>query len=407
MSEDFDDVTNLAAPKGWDVQNLSQQIGNTGWFQGNTSLFTAYAGALNSYIAANYTNGTNTATISDWLLTPPIVLQQGGKLIFYTRTVSAPQFPDRLQVRMSTNGNSTDVGFSATSVGDFTTLLLDINPSYSTTGYPTVWTQYTITLDGIPAQVTGRLAFRYFVENGGPEGTNSDYIGIDAVSYACDGNATPAPSATPTPTPRAHALNLSTRLRVGTGNDVGIAGFIVNNGGSRLILVRGIGPSLGNTGIPNALADPALELHGPALFTNNNWRDAQEEAILATGIAPTNDLEAAILVGLDPGPYTAILKGNDGGVGVGLVEIYDLGVAQTSKLDNISTRGVVGTGGDIVIAGFILGGGSTNNVVLIRGIGPSLASSGVTNALMNPTLELRNSEGAIINTNDNWQDGRR
>src|SRR5207249_5855688 len=137
------------------------------------------SGAPNSYIAANYQNGAELATISNWLLTPPLTLENGARLTFWTRTTDG-MFPDRLQVRMSTNGASTNVGSTATSVGDFTTLLLNINPDYTTHGYPDVWTQFTVTLSGLPpAGATGRLAFRYFVENAGFSGANSDYIGID------------------------------------------------------------------------------------------------------------------------------------------------------------------------------------------------------------------------------------
>ena len=204
-NEGFDDINNLV-PNGWFMQNNSQPIGATGWFQGNPDVFTSQSGAPNSYIGANFNNGAGLATISNWLLTPPLVLQDGATLTFYTRTTDVgPQlFPDRLQVRMSTNGASTDVGNTATSVGDFTNLLLDINPTYGD-NYPHVWTQFTVNLSGIPGGSTlGRLAFRYFVENGGPSGVNSDYIGIDTMSYAnvCPGpTPTPTPTATPTATP--------------------------------------------------------------------------------------------------------------------------------------------------------------------------------------------------------------
>src|SRR5206468_1050567 len=117
----------------------------------------------------------------------------------WTRTVDVPAFPDRLQVRMSTNGNSSNVGSTAVDVGDFTTLLLDINPLYTTTGYPNVWTQFSVTISGLGGPVTGRLAFRYFVEDAGFSGTHSDYIGIDTVQYACNGNVTPTPTPTATP----------------------------------------------------------------------------------------------------------------------------------------------------------------------------------------------------------------
>src|SRR5204862_2232688 len=118
---------------------------------------------------------------------------------FWTRTVTTPVLADRLQVRMSTNGASTDVGATATSVGDFQTLLLDINPTYTLTGYPNAWTQFTVTVSGVPSPTTGRLAFRYFVENGGPTGANSDYIGIDTFQFSggCSGGPTPTPSPTP------------------------------------------------------------------------------------------------------------------------------------------------------------------------------------------------------------------
>ena len=187
LTEGFDLITTLV-PSGWVMQNNSQPgPGTTGWFQGNPTAFPAQSGAPNSYIAANFNNGTGTSTLSNWLLTPPVNLQNGAQLSFWTRTLTNVSFPDRLQVRMSTNGTSQNVGATATSVGDFTTLLLDINPTYTLTGYPNVWTNFVVTISGLGGPVKGRLAFRYFVENGGPSGANSDYIGIDTVQYACNG----------------------------------------------------------------------------------------------------------------------------------------------------------------------------------------------------------------------------
>jgi hypothetical protein len=192
----FEDITNLP---GWAMQNNSQPLGSTNWFQGNTTVFTAQAGPTNSYIAANFNNGSGVATLSNWLLTPPLNLQNGAQLTFWTRTISAPAFADRLQVRMSTNGSSTNVGTTATDVGDFTTLLLDINPTYTTSGYPNAWTQFTVNISGLGSPTVGRLAFRYFVENGGPDGARSDYIGIDTVSFTCVPPPTPTITSTPTP----------------------------------------------------------------------------------------------------------------------------------------------------------------------------------------------------------------
>jgi len=208
----------------------------------------------------------------------------------------------------------------------------------------------------------------------------------------------------PVSTPR--ATNLSTRLLVGPGDDVGIGGFIVTGSGPRHLLLRGIGPSLSQFGIHNFLANPVLELHGPGGFTtisNDNWRDTQETEIIATGRAPGNDLESAMLTDLAPGAYTAILSGNADTTGVGLLEVYDLSTNQDSRPANISTRGNVGTGDDIMIAGFILDGDGGADTIIVRGLGPSLSEFGL-NALPDPKLELRDSQGALIASDDNWMD---
>ena len=170
---------------GWTTQNNSVPIGSTpGWFQGNTAVFPAQAGATNSYIGANFNNTTGTNTISNWLITPQRTFNNGDVIKFWTRTPTANPFPDRLQVRRSSAGASTNVGTGPTGTGDFTTLLLDINPTYQTGGvYPEVWTEFTITLSGLAGPTSGRIAFRYFVEGGGPLGDNSNFIGIDTFSY--------------------------------------------------------------------------------------------------------------------------------------------------------------------------------------------------------------------------------
>jgi hypothetical protein len=194
-------------------------------------------------------------------------------------------------------------------------------------------------------------------------------------------------------------------MRVQTGDNVGIGGFIITGSVNKHVLIRAIGPSLTGLGVPDALADPVLELHGPGSFvtiTNNNWRDdaMQEALILATGIPPTNELESAIEARLVPGTYTAIVRGNGNTSGVALVEVYDLDAAATSKLANISTRAFVSTGDNVVIAGFMLGGNSGSVEVVVRGIGVAT----VPNPLLDPTLELRNADGALIDSDNNWQD---
>jgi hypothetical protein len=195
-------------------------------------------------------------------------------------------------------------------------------------------------------------------------------------------------------------------MRVGTGDNVGIGGFIITGQAPKHVLIRAIGPSLQQFGVPNVLADPFLELYASGsspIAVNNNWRDTHEAEIKATELPPTNDLEAAIDTTLTPGKYTAVVSGNNGGTGVALVEVYDLNQS-AGKLANISTRALVGTGDDIAIAGFILGNNGGSAPLVIRGIGPSLPSAGVKNPLPNPALELRDADGVLLAANNDWQD---
>ncbi len=187
INEGFDGTI---PPAGWTVQNNSSPLGAITWNQGSANgVFAAHTGA--GYASVNFNSGGGVATISNWMIGPGVTLNNGDKFTFWTSAAPGGGiFPDRLQVRMSTNGNSTNVGTLATDVGDFTTLLVDVNPTYSTTGYPEVWTQYTATISGVPSTgVPGRIAFRYFVENGGPAGANSNYIGVDDAQYTS--SATP------------------------------------------------------------------------------------------------------------------------------------------------------------------------------------------------------------------------
>ena len=231
------------------------------------------------------------------------------------------------------------------------------------------------------------------------------------------GTATPTPTATatatatatPTPTPNPTATpttlgNISTRLLVETGDNVLIGGFIVSGTQPKRVIVRAIGPSLPFAG---TLADPVLELRNPSgglIASNDNWRSTQETEIIATGIPPSNDLESAIVATLPAGSaYTAIVRGVNNGTGIGVVEAYDLDRTVNSKLANVSTRGFVSTGDNVMIGGTIIIG-SVPARVLFRAIGPSLTNFGVPNALQDPTLELRDGNGALLFANDNWRD---
>lgn len=214
-------------------------------------------------------------------------------------------------------------------------------------------------------------------------------------------------SITAPPPSLSKALNIATRVFIDVGDEVSIAGFFIGGPDSKRILIRGMGPSLATQGVPTPLADPVLALFdqdGNPLMSNDNWGDTQGPEISATGIAPQNTFESAILVTLAPGSYTAALAGNNNGVGNGLVEVYDLdGSTANSSLTNLSTRGFVGTGDNVLIGSFIMGEGDSP-IMVLRAIGPSLASSGVANPLQNPTLELHNGNGDMIAFNDDWEE---
>ncbi len=200
-------------------------------------------------------------------------------------------------------------------------------------------------------------------------------------------------------------LNVSTRMRVLAGDSALIGGFIVIGNTPKKVVVRAIGPSL--AGVPGVLANPVLELHGPggfATITNDNWADTQQAEIQAIGVAPGNSLESAIVATLPPGAYTAIVRGQNDATGVGLVEAYDLESFADSKLANISTRGFIDVGENVMIGGLIAGPqNGVSGPMLVRGIGPSLSAS-VPNALLDPTLELRNGSGTLVASNDDWRD---
>lgn len=196
--------------------------------------------------------------------------------------------------------------------------------------------------------------------------------------------------------------NLSTRLQVGTGNNALIGGFIVTGSQPKKVIVRAIGPSLA---LPGKLDDPTLELYGPSglLQTNDNWVESpNRQAIIDSGVAPTNDKESAIIATLpaNGSAYTAIVRGVNNTTGIGVVEAYDLDRTLDSKLANISTRGLVQTGNNVLIAGTIVTGAAAQRVI-IRAIGPSLTVPG---KLADPTLELHDANGGLLQANDNWQD---
>lgn len=196
--------------------------------------------------------------------------------------------------------------------------------------------------------------------------------------------------------------NISSRLSVGTGDNVLIGGFIITGADQKKVVVRAIGPSLAISGV---LADPALELYnasGVLVASNDNWRSTQQQEIIDTTVPPSNDKEAAIVATLDGGAYTSVLRGVNNATGIALVEAYDLAPSADSRLGNISTRGLVQIGDNVLIGGVIVTG-TTPLRVIIRAIGPSLS---LPKKLADPTLELFDGNGSALAFNDNWRESQ-
>jgi plastocyanin len=228
-----------------------------------------------------------------------------------------------------------------------------------------------------------------------PHGACCGMTGVVTVS-------SPTPTPTPAPTPATGTLaNISTRLPVQTGDNALIGGFIITGAQPKNVLMRAIGPSLPVVG---PLADPTLELHdgaGAVIAGNDNWMEApNSQEIIDSTIPPTDDHESAILMSLDPGSYTAIVRGVGDTTGIGLVEAFDLALTVDSRLANISTRGLVETDDNVLIGGFIVVGGTAQEV-LLRALGPTLPVPG---PLADPTLELRDANGLLLGANDNWRE---
>ncbi len=231
--------------------------------------------------------------------------------------------------------------------------------------------------------------------------SNREVLSADDIAGAQAMYGAPA-APVPSSAAVSHLANISTRLRVGLNEDAMIGGFIVRGTTTKKLILRAIGPSIAQV-IPGALSDPTLELYdsaGRLLAQNDNWQSGTQVAeIVASGAAPTNPLEAAIVATLQPGSYTAVVRGANGAQGVGLVEAYELD-SNATRLVNLSTRGRVGADQQAMIGGLIVSGGSGKKLI-VRGIGPSVASL-IPGALADPTLEIRDGSGQLVGSNDNW-----
>ena len=209
-------------------------------------------------------------------------------------------------------------------------------------------------------------------------------------------------------------VDISTRLRVETGQHLGIAGFIITGSTSKKVIVRTLGPTLGQFGVPDVLQDPAISLFNSSnnlIASNDNWMTTQQADIQASGYAPGDSREPAIVRTLAPGAYTAVVRGINGTSGAALLEVHDLDPSSGSLITNMSTRGVVETNANVMIGGFIVGAGLGTNgdgssEVLIRALGPELTGFGISDALQDPTMELHDGNGNLLLANDNWKDSQ-
>jgi hypothetical protein len=350
----------------------------------NATLTCAYSGTVSGLISNNSGTGACAANLTTQVNDDSILL---GEDTFDTATLSGAFDPTgSLTFRLYGPDDSTCAGTPV-----FTSIqTVNGNSVYSST-------PFTPSTAGV---------YRWTASYSG-DGVNP------ASASACnDPNETVTVSAFPTPTPTpspvaAQPQNLASRAQVGTTDRVMIGGFIITGTVAKDVLIRGLGPSLEEAGITGALVNPTLELrgsNGALIRGNQDWKDTQEAQIRATGIPPTFNVESAIVANLAPGSYTAILAGLNGGTGLGLIEIYDIGPGVDSQLGNLSTRAFVGTGQNVLIGGFILGEGEGDGEIVIRALGPSLAAAGVSNTLADPFLELRDSNGLLIQGNDNWND---
>jgi hypothetical protein len=267
-------------------------------------------------------------------------------------------------------------------------------------------------------------------DNGGVANSGQDTSAIQTFTITISAAPTPTPTATATATPTATATatatptatatatatptpaapqsqNISTRLKVDTGDKIMIAGFIIQGNQSKSVLLRGMGPSLAAFGIQGVLLDPVLELRNSnsSITTNDNWVDNPQRSLFEGGpFQPSDNRESVVLGTLAAGNYTALLTGKNNTAGVGIVEVYDRDPAADAQLANISTRGFVQAGENVMIGGFILGGSTNNTRIALRGVGPSLAQFGLNPVLADPTLELHDANGATLVANDNWTD---
>jgi hypothetical protein len=375
---------------------------------GNTSWDTAAAPAL-----AAWDNVMARLQYNSTVATPPVSSGDGVNAIVFSNTVFGQQFGSgTLAVTYWQSSGSNTIEAD---------ILFNRNQQFDSYRGPLRFGSNGWAIGDIRRVLTHELGHALGLDHPDQHGQNRDAImnsmtsdretlSTDDISGAQSMYGAPTPTPTPTPNPSGnHFTSISTRMNVGAGNNVMIAGFMVWGSQSKTVIVRVLGPTLGSYGVANVLSDPIVELHdssGATIATNDDWQiGSQASQISSSGYAPNNSNESAIIATLAAGAYTAIVRGNNNSTGVALVEVYELDTLST-RLSGISTRGQVGTDQDVLIGGLSING-STSKKLIVRALGPCMASPpfSLSGTLSNPTLELHDSSGNLLASNDDWGSG--
>ena len=347
-----------------------------------------------------------------------IALQPDGRIVIGGRFTTVGGAPRNGIARLNANG-ALDSSFNPGGGADDTVQTVQVQPD----GKVVIGGQFT-SFNGTPRARIARLHADGSLDDSFVASADSDvlmltphqqdYLLVAGTFGEINGTAREGlarlHSSSAIPTPH-NLLNISTRLRVQRGENALIGGFILTGSEPKRVIVRAIGPSLANAGVEGALQDMTLDLFnaaGEIIASNDDWKHTQQSELEATTIPPDDDRESAIVTTLtaNNASYTAVVRGKSDATGIGLVEVYDLAQSADSKLANISTRGFVETGEQVMIGGFIAGGGNGSARVVVRAIGPSLANAGVAGALQDPTLQLVDANGSEIRANDDWKESQ-
>src|SRR2546423_3349889 len=391
------------------VVTFQMGLGSAGrtLIDGNTSWDTAAAPALSAW-----NNVTARLRYNDTVTSPPLSSGDGVNAIVFSSTVFGQKF----------GSGTLAVTYWRISGGTMTEadVLFNRNQQFDSYRGPLRFASNGWCIGDIRRVLIHELGHALGLDHPDQHGQHVDAImnsvtsdretlSTDDISGAQSMYGAPTPTPTPTPSPNPSGTrftSISTRMNVGTGNDVAIAGFMVWGSQLKTVIVRVLGPTLGSYGVANVLSDPIVELHnssGATIATNDDWQiGSQSSQISSSGYAPNNSNESAIIATLAAGAYTAIVRGYNNSTGVALVEVYEFDTLST-RLSNISTRGQVGTDQNVLIGGLSING-STSKKLIVRALGPCMASPpfSLSGTLSNPTLELHDSSGNLLASNDDW-----